>query len=103
MKIALEVISVRSSYIEGLSDVILIDHSSNTVICIPIGEFEARLIALSVEKKDLPKPMMFESFVSIISYFGVEVKYVLIDSARAASSSITRIFVSIILFCPPNM
>ena len=26
--------------------------------------------------------MMFESFVSIISYFGVEVKYVLIDSFR---------------------
>lgn len=82
MKIALKVISVRSSYIEGLSDVILIDRSSNTVICIPVGEFEARLIALSVDKKDLPKPMMFESFVSIISYFGVEVKYVLIDSFR---------------------
>lgn len=82
MKIPLEVISVKSSYVEGLSDVILIDRASNTVICIPVGEFEARLIALSVEKKDLPKPMMFESFVSIISYFGIEVKYVMIDSFR---------------------
>lgn len=82
MKIPLEVVVVRASCVEGLSDVILLNRSSNSVICVSVGEYEAKLIALSVDKKELLKPIMFDSFVNMIYYFGIELEYVLIDSFK---------------------
>ncbi|MEE1097059.1 MAG: bifunctional nuclease family protein [Bacteroidales bacterium] len=82
MKLPLEVIAVRKSETEDLSDVVLLNSKSNTVICVSIGTYEAELIAIAKDKKEIDFPLSYDLTLNITRAFDIKLEYVLIDSFR---------------------
>lgn len=80
MRLLLEVVKVGQSVAKGLSDVLLFNRNKNMVICLSVGEYEAEMMALALDKTPLPKPVMFDSFADILFTFDIGVEFVLIDS-----------------------
>ncbi len=82
MKLPLEVVAVSKSEAEGLSDIVLLNPESNTVICVSIGTYEAELIAIAKDKKVIDFPLSYDFTLSITRAFGIKLEYLLIDSFR---------------------
>ncbi len=80
MRLLLEVVKVGQSVAKGLSDVLLFNRNKNMIICLSVGEYEAEMMALALDKTPLPKPVMFDSFADILFTFDIGVEFVLIDS-----------------------
>lgn len=80
MKLPLRVYSIHPSKCEGLFDVILLNDRSNSAICMSIGEYEAKMMALVLDGEYLPKPLMYDVFADVAYYFDVGLEFIVITS-----------------------